>query len=440
MPGGAFQPPPAGPPPRKKRSPLVWIIPLVVVVIVAVVVPVVLTNHGSGSSSATSNSGGGAPNAGAQPGQSGTLLRQTPGAGSPRNWGSTPVYDACTILPMQQVLDTGIPLEPGSKSYADRVEHDTAGGPGQSHVTDVAHGLTNCLYMGTHSDQVSLEILQAPFNTSDDFDLARGFGAYKTGNYHSQGGFIVYTPPNTPGWQPGQSTVYIFHQTANDMGARLGLWLNNPSYNGKSQTDVINSFVNTVITALNKPPVAASTTSYISPYDTMPDPCTLFTRDDFKQILGGLDDDGRPHAEYQQGQQTLAADPGTNAPGGNYIVTSCERATVKADTTGGGGPGFYTEFDVFQTPALAQQVLAASCSPAPGTSRNPPPIPVDTKIGDGQTCFTDSGKNLYPLVFMSGRTVVRLQDSQMVERSVLPDIVTAATFVTQALVTRLARI
>lgn len=427
-------PDPGGwPPPRRRKHPrLVWVIAAAVVAIAAAVtVPTVFGAHtpltrpaptGARSSSA-------APSAD-QPDPS-IFLTTDPGTSgsAPLRWGGTPMYDACTLLPMSAVIRQGIHLDPAYAAFVDRPDPNNSGGPGATQPNVAGDSASDCFWPGVNlKSTVSLTMYQKPFNSDQDIQQAIYDG--QNGTQRTDHGFDIYTTNDTT--ETDRWNVVVTNQ---QLAAQLDLQLPPGSFTGTVQS-VVAALTNTIVTGLAQPPGPAVRIAYRGRYAGV-DPCSAFTAQDFARYMQ-TPDDGHPHAEYQLGERVVDPDPGSQQPIQNYISTQCQRFSVALDNGDSTAPGIIAGFETYRTAAEARAGIAGWCDP-PNSAAAPygPPIPEHVTVGDGLVCYPRLKAGDWALYFLSGRTVASVWLWQTIDESKLPQLTPIITPLAQALAARI---
>lgn len=417
-------------PPTKRRRPglvpgLIGgaaVLVAVILVVVFVVVPGGRSDQISGQAEAAGAGSTGGGNGGLP--ADGVYLTQQPGTQPPPTWNSTPITNACAVLPLSEVTKEGIrfdgsfnvielavPHDVQSVSTVGAVIYDAGGG---------SDGITNCLYPGdSNTDIVNLEVFQVPEKVADaisQFDIIStdtAGSAKKTEN-----GWQVVTVPlkdDKNAWQVGMTDA------GHKYFAELDITLKKPSYAGHTKQQVIDDFVTTILHNLDGSPLPAPTYHYAAPYSQVPDPCNLFTPDDFTTLTGKQDD--IVDRQFQFGERGINPDPGINLPNANYTQMSCERDTIGAVTespSDGDAYGIHLDFEVYRNAQQARTGMYAECDPrSSGAKIFGPSVQVSVTIGDDRVCFPDEGRNDWRMTFRSGRTVIFMQNVAMLQKSQL---------------------
>lgn len=421
-------------PPTKRRHPALIpglvggtaVVVAVVLVLVFVVLPGGRSDQLSGQAEATGAGSGGSAGSAASVGGPGIYLRQQSGNQAPPDWNGTPVTNACAVLPMSEVIkagetfdgafsviDVGVPHDTRSVSAMDSISYDAGGG---------SDGITNCDYPGQdNKDVISLELFQAPENVADQIAEFQSFGADTAGTTRrTEGGMTVLTVPidtDPNNWQIGiiDGTRYF---------AKLVLAFKGSGYaHGATPRQMVDDFVTTVIGNLRRSPLPAQTYHYVAPYTGVPDPCGLFTEDDFTALTGQHDQIA--NREFQFGEREIDPDPGITLPEGFYVETSCERDTVGAVTqepSDGPAYGLHLDFETYRTVEQARTGMYAECDPRSSANKVfGPAVQVNIRIGDDRVCYPDEGRDDWRMTFRSGRTIVFMQNVAQLRRSQLTD-------------------
>jgi hypothetical protein len=351
------------------------------------------------------------------------FLTQKPGKGRPFRLGATATYDACTVLPMSAVRQAGIELDTpsGYQVVHTFIERDAPGDPSQAAPN--IDGLSRCVWFGVNHQLVALDIYQLPFN--DDRDRA-----IRLENLESHGskpesvrGMRTFTchpcgiNKDSQEWQ-----VSLF---ADNYWAVLTL---------TTAQDVATKLVDGIVANLLPGPTGPSSFAYSGPYDGFPDPCALFTRDDFRRTYG-IDDTGRVERWLTAGDQDLEDD---NHQLTRYIRANCKRKAIGKTFDDQSAPGLDVEFDVAPAAEQAAVLEGAVCDPKSSAGNVfGPPLTISTKIGDGRVCMPNEGRPNRRLVFRAGRTVVYLANWLYTDAASLNALAEKLTPIAQTIATRL---
>jgi hypothetical protein len=332
----------------------------------------------------------------------GILLSHRPGAGRPFRLGDTAAFDACAVLPMAAVREAGIDIDPGESQQVrqDVMERDAGGEPGKSRM--LLEGLSNCAWPGVNGQLVVLQMYQPPYSDDRDRTGRLDFLRRKGAKEERVRGLRVFTnhggDNDAHDWQ-----VSLF---ADGYWALLLVKTTRSSYSAGSPGEMVGALADRVAENLQRGPTGPSTFTYSGRYADVPDPCTLFTRDDFRRFYG-VDDEGRVSLRRTVGEQLLTGDrPGERA---TYIETSCARKGVGHTFADDDAPGLEVRFQFFPDAEQAALMEYGACDPASSGQIFGPPYPVAAKIGDGRACLPNINREPNrPLVFRAGRTVVWL--------------------------------
>lgn len=364
-----------------------------------------------------------------QPGKD-VFLAHKPGTGEPFKLGSTAAFDACTVLPLSAVTDVGIDLDPYYMVMHEHLER-TAETNASSATMDL-EGFANCTWTGVERQFVTLSIYQPPYSNDRDRTSRMDFLKRKGAKEESVRGMKKYTVhggDNDPkDWQ-----VTLF---ADDYWALLVMKTEKKSYRGGSPEEVVNTLTDGIAENLQRGPTAPATFSYGGPYAGFPDPCALFTREDFR-TTHGVDDIGRVTRGVTGGDQGLTGDKGERA---RYVMIKCDRRSLGKGYSDTDAPALEVEFKVFPDAEQAGLGEFGTCDPASSATKVfGPPLEIKTKIGDGRVCMPNEGRENRRLVFRAGRTVVYLHNWLYADAKDLNALAAKLTPAAQAIAARLPR-
>jgi hypothetical protein len=191
---------------------------------------------------------------------------------------------------------------------------------------------------------------------------------------------------------------------ADGFWALLLLKTTQQSYRAGSPQDVVTKLVDGIVANLQRGPTGPAGFAYgPGPYDKFPDPCTLFTREDFRQTYG-VDDVGRVFRGRTAGDQPVTENDKLLA---RYVSLTCSRKAMGRTFADDDAPGLEIEFQVAADAEQAARLEFLSCDPrSVGSKHFGPPLAIPTKIGDGRVCMPNEGRPNRRLVFRVGRTMV----------------------------------
>lgn len=383
----------------------------VVVAAVLVVVFVVLPGNGGSPQPAA---GGGHPPASQPDNEPGVLLSQRAGTGPAVSVNQTPVFSACSLLPLSVVEAAGIRMDPQYTVFDFGADHDTTApqstfGPFIYTGGQAGTGISDCDYPGLNQkDLIAPELYQAPQDVAKTSQEFLQYASDEGGTHRTDRGYAVWTVPSkdhADSWQVG-----IVGQQD---WVNLVISLNGGSYHGHTPQQVLDGFVSTIVTNLTKGPAAPATYSYAKPYATVKDPCTLFTNDEFHSLTAA--DSLLVNRTLQFGEREVDPDPGVGLSNAHYLVTGCERNTLSSITENyqSDGPGFglKADFEIYRSVDEAKTGEYVECDPRSSAAKVfGPSIQENVRIGDGRVCYPNEGGRQWRLVFRSGRTLVFLSD------------------------------
>ncbi|MFI6031598.1 hypothetical protein [Amycolatopsis magusensis] len=391
---------------------------LVVALAAATTVTVVLTRN-SGTIAATPDA---APPPPAPPGAPGArvlppadqvvphqVVRHIPGNGQPARFGGTPLFDACTVLPLTALPSTGFTLEAGPSNSADiefaRVLGDASHDPGAVTASS-SRGVSQCAYPGDNANSVRLHIYQPPYDQpkwrTDSERVLRDRGAVE-GQAHGLRTQIAQDP------KTGMEAYWDANIYGPDVFASVML--------RQSETDraaagqIMTAVVDRVAQGLVAGPTAPGSFHYIGQWDQVKAPCEAFRAEDFEKIVGVVPD-VRPDERYSLieavtlPESTMAQVPMVHVKG------ECTHRNQSAANSGTGSTpaqSMTVKLSTFLTPEMAANANDYDCDPG-NKHRHPygPPKRIPFTAGDGASCLINMADHQAPMAFKAGRTTVRV--------------------------------
>jgi hypothetical protein len=232
---------------------------------------------------------------------------------------------------------------------------------------------------------------------------------------------------------PLQWQVSLF---ADDYWALLLMKTTQKTYRAGSPQDVVSKLVDGIAANLQRGPTGPAGFAYRpGPYEGFPDPCTLFTREDFRQLYG-VDDVGRVFRGLTAGDQPVNDDAGNLMA--RYIRITCSRKAMGKTFADDDAPGLEVEFQVTPDAEQAARLEWVHCDPKSGATKAfGPPLAIPTKIGDGRVCMPNEGRPNRRLAFRAGRTMVFLHNWLYSDATDLPALATKLAPLAQTIASRL---
>lgn len=339
----------------------------------------------------------------------GVLLLQRPGTGPARTFGGTPVYDACTLMPLDVVQASGLrfdtSLGPGPVLKTSHVTADAPDDPNsRSDGSDV--GVSTCEYPGVDDELLDLTVYQSPFDAPGSSAQAEKSLRQEGGREGQVAGFRTLSTRDTNlhTW----TTAFFadtFYAVVHLMAPR----------NHEPEDPRMAEVVDRVGERLRTPPSGPSGYAYGGEFTHVPGPCEIFTSDDFRQALG-FATDGRPREEYDLAKRHTVPDAmsGTTGQAERFFVsTACTQENQAAANAGVGSTpaqGITVKLENYLTSEMAAQANDYDCARGKGY-RHPggDPKPVPFSVGDGLSCLITVGGGLQsPLGFKAGRSTVEI--------------------------------
>ncbi|HEV7976065.1 hypothetical protein [Amycolatopsis sp.] len=345
------------------------------------------------------------------PGNRGIVLRQQLGTGTPHTFGGVPAYDACTVMSLDVVQQSGYEVNStpsrGPVLRTTRMTEDAPDDPNGRGDT-AAHGVSECLYPGPNSELLVLTIYQAPFDAPQQQDSMERSLRRQGGVDGEVAGFRTLTAG------PSESSRFTRVTAIFPPGFYVEV-LRLATRAEPTDEAQLAAVVKQVAERLHAPPTGPSTYSYGAQYSHVRPPCEVFTSADFRAALG-FGTDGRVVEEYELAQTRTDPSPDSGNLGHTTswaVETSCKQETQSAANSGVGtsiDQGITLRFTNYLTEAMAVQANDYDCALGKGFRRpfgEPKTVPF--AVGDGLTCLSNMGKSVQsPLEFKSGRTTVEM--------------------------------
>jgi hypothetical protein len=345
------------------------------------------------------------------PGNRGLLLRQQLGTGAPHSFGGVPAYDACTVMSLDVVQQSGFAVNStpsrGPVLRTKRMTEDAPDDPNARGDT-AAHGVSECLYPGPNSELMILTIHQAPFDAPEEQESMERALRSQGGVDGEVAGFRTLTAG------PSDNNRFSWASMIFAPGFYVEVVRTAPRQEPTDEAQVT-AVVKQVAERLHAAPTGPSTYSYGGQYGHVRPPCENFTSADFRAALG-YGTDGRVVEEYELAQTRTDPSPDSGNLGHTTswaVETSCKQETQAAANSGVGtsiAQGITLRFTNYLTEQMATQANDYDCALGKGFRRpfgEPKTVPF--AVGDGLTCLSNMGKNVQsPMDFKVGRTTVEM--------------------------------
>jgi hypothetical protein len=345
------------------------------------------------------------------PGNRGIVLRQQLGTGTPHAFGGVPAYDACTVMSLDVVQQSGYVVNStpsrGPVLRTTRMTEDAPDDP-NARSSSAAHGVSECLYPGPNSELLVLTIYQAPFDAPEQNDSMERSLRRQGGVDGEVAGFRTLTVG------PSETSRFTRVTAIFPPGFYVEV-LRLATRAEPTDEEQLAAVVKQVAERLHDPPTGPSSYSYGAQYSHVRPPCEMFMSADFRAALG-YGTDGRVVEEYELAQTRTDPSPDSGNLGhtvGWSVQTSCKRQTQSAANSGVGDSidqGITLRFTNHLTEEMAAQAIDYECALGKGYRRpfgEPKEVPFT--VGDGLTCLSNMGKSVQsPLEFKSGRTTVEM--------------------------------
>lgn len=337
----------------------------------------------------------------------GVLLKQQAGKGEPQSYGSVPVYDACTVLPLKALTDLGL-------EHGDQTDFSARSAVTSLHLAEsvstsnsvsgvgVLDGISKCTY-SIGGEYLSLDIYQPPFNKEETLQKQREVPTNQGGQYRTEQGVPLAVWQGPSGW--------YFLIDKKDMVVQGYLPLEQANYGNHSLEQLTEEVAKQVISNLSKGPTAPAQYPYDEPYQDIPDPCQVVSAEAFRQSFKEPAS-GQIEAKYYAGEFQVTNFGITSIPN---ITTTCKRSNlVPSGETNSDYRSVDVTFSHYRDEKWAKSDYKV-CDPNAPSSDLRKPLALDMKIGDGPVCLTKKNDpsnphNLYN--FRVSKTIVQMETSR----------------------------
>jgi hypothetical protein len=329
------------------------------------------------------------------------LLQQRPGEGSPRKYGNTSVYDACSLLTMADLSNLGITLTdqfPIVHNYVDiDVPVDKAISQG------MLDALTHCSYSMKSLEWVQVFVYQPPFTAQKDMDFRKGKPERSGATVRQADGFSIanYEDRKNETWDIALSQQDLIVEVSFQTKKKQPYG----SLDAKAFADKLESLVKT---AIQKGPTAPMRHIYPEPFaDRFRNPCDVASAEAYRKSYPNAGLPAMVEAQFH----VMAADtpmerhPESALQGGAL----CRRHNIapEASLDKENYRVLEASLKMWDKPQAATDRNAYQCDPA---DKHPfgPPVAITPSLGTGKACMSNIQLD-WVLDFQVGDVNVSLQ-------------------------------
>ncbi|MBP2339726.1 hypothetical protein JOF41_005904 [Saccharothrix coeruleofusca] len=313
----------------------------------------------------------------------------------PLNYGSTPAFDACAVLPRTGLARVGFPED--TINYRELTYLPTTVPATVSKVSEL-NPMTTCGYWINAKDAddayVVLDIAQRPFN-----ELRV---RHRGDEERVSSGLKVSTR------REGDQFFSEIGNEDSNFFARLDMGRITSDVNGVPAHQVFANLVDLAAAKLAKGPDSHSSYAFTGRYEGVPFACDVLTAELFTELTGKQD------SGLVETTETRAHEASRDYPGlGTLQAVEQECGRGSTDQYGNSDQSrtLRVKFETFRTEQQARDAHAWGCDPQnPAGAILGEPVPVDKEIGDGKPCVRSIGYLNY--VFLVGRTEVSMMPNE----------------------------
>lgn len=349
-----------------------------------------LSNHGNSNDQAQT----GTPTSGSN-GFTGTVdpnkvvLQQSPSSGPPPSYGSLQVFDACTLLKDSDLNAVGL-----SRFTQVRFEHSSIEGnvPADKAVGNkTSYNISECIYpvpIGKSYLNIFVQVQQAPFNDQVGIDLDRDVPA--GAQTHSVSGITWYHAEKGSSNDNTHYQIYLFDPNNKSFSVEFSLVATQPLTNS-APLAAAEKLANQIATNIAKGPQGVAKFAYVSPFQNVPQACSLATADVLQRESQAPDWQWSQETDYQ------------TATGSPLLETDCMRLSDPPRQRGPMDLGPLTYYFTFKTYKNAGD---ASNDYRKVDCADKDKVTLNVSLGDESPCVTPSEGGPGPVLhFRVGRIV-----------------------------------
>ncbi|MFS8096128.1 hypothetical protein LFM09_03220 [Lentzea alba] len=307
------------------------------------------------------------------------VLRQEPGSGPALRYGTTPVYDACSLVTIDGLSRLDVSL---SRDYFVAHEHLDADVPVSAAITaDTPDPISNCFYMLSSEDSLHVRVHQTPFNSSDELTRMQERATRQNAAVVAEAGMSSvawhddeYESQHLVIWRP-ELVVDISLRSEDSDGT-----LDPASFMPRLES--------LVRSGLSSPPTAPIRHTYLAPFDKVKDPCAAASVEAYRAAFPSAP--GAP--SMVDGSYRLDAPIPDSQRGfgkSREAQLSCTRNNiVPRGTLNPDHRSLQVDLSVWTAEKAADRSNYVNCAPS-YKSRHADPVPITPPVGTRKSCLAD---------------------------------------------------
>lgn len=205
-----------------------------------------------------------------------SALRQLPGDGQPLKFGGTALYDACSVITIDQLTGLGVSLDAKAGVTHEHLDGDIP--PDAALAQSAADSASYCTYTLSNGNSLSVSVHQTPFNTAADLAFLQTGGTRRPGTPRSEDGLSLIQ------WNDAESTTQHIDVWKPDLLINVYIDTYNPGPYGTMDVQTFATALEPLVkSAISKGPTAPMRHVYSGLLGKVKSPCEAMSRTAFRK-------------------------------------------------------------------------------------------------------------------------------------------------------------
>ncbi|HEX8867635.1 MAG TPA: hypothetical protein VF821_18395, partial [Lentzea sp.] len=308
------------------------------------------------------------------------VLRQEPGSGPAIHYGTTPIYDACSLVTIDVLSRLDVTL---SRDYFVSHKRLDADVPAEAAVpAGFSDPVSACFYMFDSDDSLHVRVHQTPYSSSDELTEMQERATRQNAAVHTEAGMT------STSWQDdeyeSQRLVIWRPELVVDISLR-----SEDSDSTLAPASFMPRLESLVRSGLSAPPTAPARHTYLAPFDKVKDPCQIASTEAYKAAFPSAA--GAP--SMVDGSYPPDA-PIPNSQGGSSKSREAQLSCTRKNIVPRGAlnkeelRALKVDLSVWTAEKAANLSNDANCAPS-YKSKHADPVAVTPSIGTRKACLAD---------------------------------------------------
>ncbi|MFJ5991247.1 hypothetical protein [Lentzea sp. NPDC092896] len=322
-------------------------------------------------------------------------LTQAPGDGRPLKFGDTALYDACSVITIDQLAGLGVSLDPKNSITHEHLDGDVP--PGAAVAQSSADSASYCAYVLSNGNRLSVSVHQTPFNTAEDLAFLQTGGPRRPGTPRSEDGVSLIQ------WNNAETNTQRIDVWKPDLLINIYIDTYHPGPYGTMDVQTFAIALEPLVkSAVSKGPTAPMRHVYSGLLGKVKNPCEAMSRTAFRKSF--------PAHSGEAAMTEATFYPAAPSRGPEWEgQISCERHNIVPN--GNLNEAEYRELHVSLSVRENEQIATEHNTLLCGLVSRPDIVDVVTvtpSVGTGRTCMLRLGSD-WTLQFQVGHVGVSIR-------------------------------